>query len=144
MIRPTLDRIVIKGDPIENHTASGLYFVEDRALKRNIWGTVVAVGPGPRLKNGGHGPMPVKVGDRVWFTPHCVEVQIRGETLYIADPDDVYAAEEPEDDSPAALRGKEVEVEIVVDGQKVDDGKLVPCREESREVRPSGPRGGRR
>lgn len=64
-IRPTEDRIYVKRfDPI---TQIGSIVLPEIAQEDLHEGEVVAVGPGKLLKDGGHRPMALKVGDKISF-----------------------------------------------------------------------------
>jgi chaperonin GroES len=65
MIRPLHDGIVVKPDPQVKHS---LFVLPDSALDDVRTGTVVAVGTGKRLPNGGIRPIMVAVGDRVHYS----------------------------------------------------------------------------
>ena len=67
MIKPLLDRVVVKKLP--NESTGGIVLpdnVEDKVSR----GEVVAIGPGRRGDNNAVIPMSVKVGDKVLFEKH--------------------------------------------------------------------------
>ena len=81
-IRPLSDRVVIKPEPAEEKTSSGL-FIPDTAKEKPQRGTVVAVGAG-RVENGTKIEMTVKEGDTVLYGKYAgTEVTIDGEELLI-------------------------------------------------------------
>ncbi len=81
-ITPLSDRVVIKPEPAEEKTSSGL-FIPDTAKEKPQRGTVVAVGQG-RVENGTKIDMTVKEGDTVLYGKYAgTEVTIDGEELLI-------------------------------------------------------------
>jgi chaperonin GroES len=64
-IKPLGDRVVVKPQPAEEKTASGL-FIPDTAKEKPQRGTIIAVGPG-RYENGTKIDMTVKEGDVVLY-----------------------------------------------------------------------------
>lgn len=66
MIRPTLDRVAVRPEKIEQKTKSGIITNVGDAENKNT-GVVTAVGPGRFDANGKRIPMGVKVGDKVVF-----------------------------------------------------------------------------
>ena len=67
-IRPLRDHIHVAVDPVvqeQNGIVLGYGQIERPDV---LWGEVVAVGEGRRLKNGERAPSELKVGDRVCFT----------------------------------------------------------------------------
>lgn len=65
MIRPTEDRIFIRRFPPIDQIGS--IVLPDIAQETLHEGEVVAVGPGKVLKDGGHRPMALNVGDKISF-----------------------------------------------------------------------------
>ena len=81
-IQPLGDRVVVKPQPAEEKTASGL-FIPDTAKEKPQKGTVVAVGPG-RVENGTKIDMTVKAGDTVLYGKYSgTEIEIDSEDLLI-------------------------------------------------------------
>lgn len=81
-IQPLGDRVVVKPQPAEEKTASGL-FIPDTAKEKPVKGTVVAVGPG-RVENGTKIDMTVKAGDTVLYGKYSgTEIQLDSEDLLI-------------------------------------------------------------
>jgi len=64
-IQPLGDRVVVKPQPAEEKTASGL-FIPDTAKEKPQRGTIIAVGPG-RVENGTKIDMTVKAGDTILY-----------------------------------------------------------------------------
>jgi len=78
-IKPLDDRVVVKPAEAETQTAAGLYLPES-ATDKPVQGTIVAVGPGRRLKNGDRAPMNVKKGDTVVYGRFAgTEVELKGQ-----------------------------------------------------------------
>ncbi len=81
-IKPLGDRVVVKPQPAEEKTASGL-FIPDTAKEKPQKGTVIAAGPG-RVENGTKIDMTVKAGDVVLYGKYSgTEIQIDNEDLLI-------------------------------------------------------------
>jgi len=81
-IKPLGDRVVVKPQPAEEKTASGL-FIPDTAKEKPQKGTVVAVGPG-RVENGTKIDMTVKEGDTVLYGKYSgTEIELDGEDVLI-------------------------------------------------------------
>ena len=66
-VKPLGDRIVVRRSASQEKTAGGI-LLPDSAQNKPQKGTVLAVGPGRRLKDGGLSKMQLKVGDVVLFT----------------------------------------------------------------------------
>lgn len=64
-IKPLGDRVVVKPEPAEEKTASGL-FIPDSAKEKPQRGTILAVGPG-KVENGTKVDMTVTEGDTVLY-----------------------------------------------------------------------------
>jgi chaperonin GroES len=81
-IQPLGDRVVVKAQPAEDKTASGL-FIPDTAKEKPQRGEVVSVGPG-RFENGTKIDMTVKAGDVVLYGKYSgTEVNIDDQDLLI-------------------------------------------------------------
>ncbi|WP_456426282.1 co-chaperone GroES, partial [Rhodocaloribacter sp.] len=81
-IKPLGDRVVVKPEPAEEKTASGL-FIPDTAKEKPQRGTVVSVGPG-RVENGTKIDMTVKEGDTVLYGKYAgTEIKLDGEDYLI-------------------------------------------------------------
>ena len=81
-IKPLGDRVVVKPQPAEEKTASGL-FIPDTAKEKPQKGTVLAVGPG-RVENGTKIDMTVKAKDVVLYGKYSgTEIELDGEDVLI-------------------------------------------------------------
>jgi len=81
-IKPLGDRVVVKPQPAEEKTASGL-FIPDTAKEKPQRGEVVSVGPG-RVENGTKIDMSVKSGDVVLYGKYSgTEITIDNDELLI-------------------------------------------------------------
>jgi chaperonin GroES len=90
-LRPLGDRVVVKAQPQEEKTKSGIV-LPDSAKERPQEGTVVAVGPGRTLDNGQKVPVEVKVGDKIIYAKYGgTEVKIEGEEYIILSERDILA-----------------------------------------------------
>ena len=87
-IKPLGDRVVVRPQPAEEKTASGL-FIPDTAKEKPQRGTVVAVGPG-KVENGTKVDMTVSDGDIVLYGKYsCTEIAINNEDLLIMRESDI-------------------------------------------------------
>ncbi len=79
-MQPTNDRVLVKRDDPENMTAGGLHIPENAKLKSRQ-GVIVAVGPGPFLKDSNeHRPLGLELGQRVcWRGINGSELEWNGE-----------------------------------------------------------------
>jgi len=90
-LTPIGDRVVVKPEPEEVKTKSGIVLPES-AKEKPSEGTVVAVGGGRILDNGQKAHMEVKVGDKVIYTKYGgTEVKIEGEEYVILAERDILA-----------------------------------------------------
>jgi chaperonin GroES len=81
-IKPLGDRVVVKPQPAEEKTASGL-FIPDTAKEKPQKGTIIAVGPG-RTENGTKIDMTVKAGDVVLYGKYSgTEIELDSDDLLI-------------------------------------------------------------
>ncbi|TDI74112.1 MAG: co-chaperone GroES [Bacteroidetes bacterium] len=81
-ISPLGDRVVVKPQPAEEKTASGL-FIPDTAKEKPQRGEVVSVGPG-RVENGTKIDMTVSAGDTVLYGKYSgTEINIDDDDLLI-------------------------------------------------------------
>lgn len=88
---PLGDRVLVRQDPAEETTASGLYIASESKEKPQS-GVVVAVGEGKLTREGKRLPMPVSVGDHVVFAKYgSTEVEVDGEELLLMRAEDMYA-----------------------------------------------------
>ena len=88
-IKPLSDRVLVKPNPAEEKTASGL-FIPDTAKEKPLMGKVVAVGPGTaEIK------MEVKVGDMVIYGKYAgTELSHEGEDYLVMKQSDLIAVVE--------------------------------------------------
>jgi len=90
-LTPIGDRVVVKPEPEEEKTKSGIV-LPDTAKEKPSEGTVIAVGPGRVLDNGLKVPLEVKIGDRVIYSKYGgTEVKIDGEEYIILSERDILA-----------------------------------------------------
>jgi chaperonin GroES len=88
-LRPLQDRVLIRRVEPETKTAGGI-FIPDNVQEKPMEGEIVAVGAGPRDKDGKLVPMDVKAGDRVLFGKWSgTEVKLDGEELIIMKESDI-------------------------------------------------------
>ncbi len=94
-VKPLGDRVLVKPQPAEEKTASGLY-IPDTAKEKPQRGTVIAVGPG-RIEDGKHIEMSVKEGDVVIFGKYAgSEIVLDGEEFLIMRETDILGILEEE------------------------------------------------
>jgi len=87
-INPLGDRVVVKPEPAEEKTASGL-FIPDTAKEKPQRGTVVAVGPG-KVENGNKIEMTVSEGDTVLYGKYSgTEITMDGDDVLIMRESDI-------------------------------------------------------
>lgn len=90
-LTPIGDRVVVKPEPEEEKTRSGIV-LPDAAKEKPQEGTVVAVGPGRVLDNGQKVPLEVKVGNKVIYSKYGgTEIKIDGEEYVILSEKDILA-----------------------------------------------------
>lgn len=91
-IKPLADHVVIEPLKEEQKTKTGILLPETAEQERSEQGTVVAVGPGKKGKDGRVIPLDVKVGDLVLFTKYGPnEVKVEGKEYLIAEAKDILA-----------------------------------------------------
>ncbi len=87
-IKPLGDRVVVKPQPAEEKTASGL-FITDTAKEKPQKGTILAVGPG-RIENGNKIDMTVKEGDTVLYGKYSgTEIELDSNDVLIMRESDI-------------------------------------------------------
>ncbi len=87
-IKPLGDRVVVKPEPAEEKTASGL-FIPDTAKEKPQRGNVLAVGPG-KVENGNKIDMTVSNGDTVLYGKYSgTEITMDGEDVLIMRESDI-------------------------------------------------------
>ncbi|HTY13315.1 MAG TPA: co-chaperone GroES [Candidatus Omnitrophota bacterium] len=90
-LTPLGDRVVVKPEPGEEKTRSGIV-LPDSAKEKPQEGTVVAVGAGRVLDNGQKVALEVKVGDRIIYSKYGgTEVKIEDEEYIILQERDILA-----------------------------------------------------
>lgn len=90
-LTPIGDRVVVKPEPEEQRTKSGIV-LPDTAKEKPSEGTVVAVGTGRVLDNGQKVPLEVKVGDKIIYSKYGgTEVKIDEEEFVILSERDILA-----------------------------------------------------
>ena len=90
-LKPLGDRVLVKPDPAEQKTASGLY-IASNAQEKPQRGTVIAVGAGKLDDDGNRIPMDVKEGDIIIYGKYGGnEIKIDGEDYLLMRADDIYA-----------------------------------------------------
>jgi len=90
-IRPLGDRVLVeRKEEAENKSAGGI-IIPDTAKEKPTEGTVLAVGPGKRLKDGALMPPNVKKGDRILYGKWSgSEVKVDGKEYLIVNEEDIY------------------------------------------------------
>lgn len=87
-IKPLGDRVVVRPQPAEEKTASGL-FIPDTAKEKPQRGTVLAVGPG-KVENGTKVDMTVSEGDIVLYGKYSgTEIAMDNEDVLIMRESDI-------------------------------------------------------
>jgi len=90
-LTPIGDRVVVKPEPEEQKTKSGIV-LPDTAKEKPQEGTVVSVGTGRILDNGQKVPLEVKVGDKIIYSKYGgTEVKIDEEEYIILSERDILA-----------------------------------------------------
>ncbi len=90
-LKPLGDRVVVKQEPSEEKTQSGI-LLPDSAKEKPQVGTIIAVGSGRVLDNGQRLPLEVKIGDKVIYAKYGgTEVKIDNEEFIILQERDILA-----------------------------------------------------
>ena len=90
-LAPIGDRVVVKPEPEEQKTKSGIV-LPDTAKEKPQEGTVVAVGSGRVLDNGQKVPLEVKIGDKIIYSKYGgTEVKIDNDEYIILSEKDILA-----------------------------------------------------
>lgn len=93
-LKPLGDRVIVKQAEAEEKTASGI-ILTDTAKEKPQRGTVLAVGPGKRDKDGALVPVDLKVGDVVIYSKYGgTEIKLDADEVLILRADDIYAVVE--------------------------------------------------
>lgn len=91
ILTPIGDKVIVKPDPEELKTKSGIV-LPDAAKEKPQEGTVIAVGTGRILDNGQKVPHEVKVGDKVLYSKYGgTEVKVEEEEYIILSERDILA-----------------------------------------------------
>jgi len=92
IIKPLSDHVVLEPLKEEQKTKTGILLPETVEQEKSEQGTVVAVGPGKKGKDGNITPLAVKVGDLVLFSKYGPnEVKVDGKDYLIAEEKDILA-----------------------------------------------------
>ncbi len=90
-LQPLGDRVVVEREEALERTAGGIVLPES-AKDKPSRGTVIAVGDGRLLDDGGRSKLQVKVGDKVLFTSYAPDsVKLNDEELLLMREDDILA-----------------------------------------------------
>ena len=90
-VKPLSDRIVVKPEPAEEKTASGI-ILPDTAQEKPQIGTVMAVGPGKASDSGDLVKMSLKKGDKVLYGKYSgTEITVDGDDVLIMRESDILA-----------------------------------------------------
>ncbi len=90
-LTPIGDRVVVKPEPEEQKTKSGIV-LPDSAKEKPQQGTEIAIGTGKILDSGKKVPLDVKVGDNVIYSKYGgTEVKIDNEEYIILSEKDILA-----------------------------------------------------
>lgn len=87
---PLGDRVVVR-PLVAAEVSKGGILIPELAQERPQEGEVVAVGPGPRNKEGQNIPMGIEVGDKIMYGKYNgVEIKVGGEKFIIMKESDVF------------------------------------------------------
>ena len=90
-VKPLSDRIVVRPEPAEEKTASGI-ILPDTAQEKPQIGTVMAVGPGKTSDSGDLVKMSLKKGDKVLYGKYSgTEITVDGDDVQIMRESDILA-----------------------------------------------------
>tara|TARA_Y100001978_G_C23280677_1_gene240144 strand:+ start:38 stop:322 length:285 start_codon:yes stop_codon:yes gene_type:complete len=90
-VKPLSDRIVVKPEPAEEKTASGI-ILPDTAQEKPQMGEVLAVGPGKSSDAGELIKMELKKGDKVLYGKYSgTEITVDGDDVLIMRESDILA-----------------------------------------------------
>ena len=90
-VKPLSDRIVVKPEPAEEKTASGI-ILPDTAQEKPQIGTVMAIGPGKASDSGDLVKMSLKKGDKVLYGKYSgTEITVDGDDVLIMRESDILA-----------------------------------------------------
>ncbi len=89
-IKPLADRVIVKPNPAEEKTKSGI-ILPDTAKEKPIEGTVIAVGPGKVTEDGKKIELSIKEGDKVLYGKYSgTEVTVDDEEYLIMRESDIF------------------------------------------------------
>ena len=90
-VKPLSDRIVVKPEPAEEKTASGI-ILPDTAQEKPQMGTVLATGPGKVSDSGDLVKMTLNNGDKVLYGKYSgTEITVDGDDVLIMRESDILA-----------------------------------------------------
>jgi chaperonin GroES len=91
-VKPTLDRVIVEPEQVQEKTASGI-FIPDAAKEKPQKGIVLAVGEGKKAEQTGvHIAMSVQVGDLVLYSKHAgTELNLDDKKYLILRESDIFA-----------------------------------------------------
>ena len=90
-VKPLSDRIVVKPEPAEEKTASGI-ILPDTAQEKPQIGTIMATGPGKISDTGDLVKMSLKKGDKVLYGKYSgTEIAVDGDDVLIMRESDILA-----------------------------------------------------
>jgi chaperonin GroES len=90
-IRPLGEKVLLQRLEAEEKTAGGIV-LPDTAKEKPQRATVIAVGDGRQLADGGRAEVQVKVGDKVLFASYAgTEITVNGEEYLLMDESDILA-----------------------------------------------------
>lgn len=93
MFQPLSDRVVVLPDAEAEKTAGGLV-IPDIAKNQQVWGKVMAVGPGTVLSSGMQVPLSLKVGDHVLFGRYTgTDITYEGKVMKVFHESDILGVE---------------------------------------------------
>ena len=91
-IKPLSDHVLLEPLKEDQKTKTGILLPETVEQEKSEQGTVIAVGPGKKGKDGKITPLDVKVGDIVLFSKYGPnEVKLDGKDYLIAEEKDILA-----------------------------------------------------
>ncbi|MFP4354080.1 MAG: co-chaperone GroES [Phycisphaerae bacterium] len=90
-IRPIGEKILLKRMEAEEKTAGGIV-LPDTAKEKPKKGTIIALGEGKLLPDGGRADFQVKTGDKVLFSSYAgQEIKVDGEEYLLMEESDILA-----------------------------------------------------
>ncbi len=90
-VKPLRENVLIKRIEEENKSVGGI-ILPDTAKEKPSEGVVIALGEGPRTKDGRTLPMSIKVGDNILFSKWSgTEIKVNGEPHLIIKEGDILA-----------------------------------------------------